>query len=300
MKKVLRNRKAKKEERAFYAFISPWLVGFVCLTLGPMLFSLYAAFTSWDAVSPPVFTGLKNFIDIFQNDDKFWVAIFNTLYFAVVSVPLNLVVALLLACALNKDYRGKVIFRSLFYLPSVVASVAVYYTWMKLYNPQIGFINHMLHLIGIDGPEWLTDPQWAMPSIIIMTVTFCGSSMLIILAGIQDIPEDLYDAANIDGASAIQKFFKITLPLLSPIIFYNLIMGIIGALQVFAQPLVMTNGGPLNATYVINLHLYNNAFVYYKMGYASGLAWLLFLITFALSAIVMGTSKFWVYRSNNR
>lgn len=260
-----------------------------------MLYSLYAAFCSWDGISEPVLIGLANFKQMFTEDDKFWTSVWNTLHFTVFSVPINLAVALLLAVALNQKHWGKSLFRALFYLPSVAAGVAIYIVWSNLYNPTVGIINYLLSFLGIQGPEWLLDPAWAMPSIIIMSITFCGSTMLIFLAGLQDIPETAYEAARLDGAGPFTMFFRITLPLLSPVIFYNLIMGLIGALQVFAQPWIMTQGGPIDATYVYGIHLYNNAFRYYNFGYACALAWMLFVLIMLLSLFVMRTSKSWVY-----
>ena len=291
-------RMAKHESRAFYLFILPWLIGFFCLTLGPMLYSLYASFSEWNGIGMPLFNGFENLKTMLFEDDKFWTSILNTFYFAFFSVPINLFVALLLAILLNKPYKGHTLFRSVFYLPSVVASVAVYIVWTNLFNPDVGYLNYVLSLLGIKGPAWLNDPHWAMPSIILMTVTFCGGSMLIFLAGLQDIPEALYEAARMDGARPLQLFWHITVPLLSPVIFYNLVMGIIGGLQVFAQPFIMTAGGPMNSTYVFGLHLYNNAFRYYKFGYACSLAWFMFMVILLLSLLVFRSSKHWVHTDN--
>lgn len=282
---------------AFYLFISPWLIGFLLFTLLPMLYSLYTAFCDWNGMSAPVFTGLNNFKTMFTADKKFWVSVKNTFTYALAAVPLNLLLALFLAQILNKRLPGTGFFRSVFYVPSVIAGAAVYVVWQYLFDPYSGYINTLLSYVGVIGPKWLTSKLWAMPALILMNTASCGGAMLIILAGLQDIPEDYYEAAVIDGASGRRIFFSITLPLLTPVIFFNMVMGIISALQIFAQPQIMTAGGPVNATYVFALHLYNNAFVYNKFGYASSLAWVLFVIILILSVTVIRSSKKWVHYS---
>jgi len=288
-------KRQRMDEKMFLTFISPWLIGFVFLTLGPMLYSLYMSFCKWDAITSPVFIGLTNFYKMFFVDQKFYLSLRNTLYFVLFSVPLNLVIALGLAVLLNMNYRGRSLFRAAFYLPSVIAGVAVYIVWSYLFNSTIGVINYFLSFVGIHGPNWLTDPIWSMPSIIIMTTTFCGGAMLIFLAGLQDIPESVIEAARVDGASKLKIFLKIKLPLLSPIIFLNLIMSIIGSLQIFAQPWVMTQGGPVDSTYVYGMLVYDSAFRFSEFGYASALAWFLFLIIMSLSLIIIKTSSAWVF-----
>ncbi len=281
--------------RMFYLFISPWLIGFVCFTIGPMLYSLYAAFSTWNGVSIPQFTGLDNIRQMLFGDELFWKSIGNTFYYALISVPLNMAIALFLANLLNKRMPFSYFFRSVFYLPSVVAGVAVYIVWAQLYNPIVGIFNDLLSLIGVQGPEWIWDEYWAMPSLIIMNIFTCGGQMLILLAGLQDISDEYYEAAALDGASAVQVFFQITLPLLTPVIFFNLIMGIINSLQIFVQPQVMTEGGPMYATYVYGLHLYKTAFKFFDFGYACTLAWGLFVIIMALSMFIFRSSKHWVH-----
>ena len=284
----------KNEHLTFYSFISPWLVGFLVFTLGPMLFSLYAAFTDWDGITAPVFKGISNFKYMFLQDDLFWKSILNTMYFSFVSVPLNLFIALLLATLINRKMFGSYFFRSVFYMPSIVAGVAVFLTWQNLFNPLTGVFNAVLQSFNLNGIGWISDASWAMPSIILMSVTTCGGPMLILLAGLQDIPEDYYESARIDGANNFVLFWKITFPLLTPILFFNLIMNIIGSLQIFAQPWIMTQGGPRYSTYVYGIHLYNNAFRYYKFGYACALAWVLFVLIALFSTIVFKSSKLWV------
>lgn len=283
--------------RAFYGFISPWLIGFTGFTVIPMLFSLYAAFTEWNGIASPVFTGLTNVKYMLFSDKLFWTSVKNTFYYAAVTVPLNMIVALFLAQQLNKRMPGSTLFRAVFYVPSIVSGVAVYLVWQQLFNPFSGMINDLLALLGINGPAWLTDTRWSMPALILMNVTTCGTQMLILMAGLQDIPKDYYEAASLDGANGYQIYFHITLPLLTPVIYYNLIMGIIGALQIFTQPFVMTDGGPINSTYVYGLHLYKTAFWYYDFGRACTLAWTLFTIILLLSLLIIRTSNRWVHYS---
>lgn len=287
----------KSSARAFYIFISPWLIGFFGFTALPMLYSLFAAFTDWNGVTAPVFNGLANWRYMLFSDNLFWKSVGTTFIYAFTTVPINLIVALFLAQQLNKRMPLTNFFRSVFYLPAVVAGVAVYIVWQQMYNPVAGIINDMLYMLGIDGPRWLADANWAMPALVLMNVFTCGTQMLILLAGLQDIPKDYYEAAMLDGASSRQLYFHITLPLLSPVIFFNLIMGIINSLQVYTQPAVMTDGGPVHATYVYGLHLYNTAFKYYEFGKACTLAWTLFMIIMVLSLIIFRTSKIWVHYS---
>lgn len=290
-----RRRSPLDTTRVFYLFLSPWLIGFLLFTLIPMLYSFYTAFCDWNGISAPSFAGLRNFEIMFFSDRKFGKSITNTFYYAVCTVPLNLILALVLAQLLNKRLPGSNFFRSVFYIPSVIAGSAVYIVWQYLYDPNLGYINTLLSYIGIAGPPWLNSKGWAMPSLILMNTSTCGGAMLILLAGLQDIPNDYYEAAMLNGASGWQMYTRITLPLLSPVIFFNLIMGIINALQIFAQPQIMTGGGPANSTYVFALHLYNSAFKYAKFGYASALAWALFALTMGLSLFVMGSSRRWVH-----
>jgi multiple sugar transport system permease protein len=294
-----RNKKGLSQERAsarrFYIFISPWLLGFTMFVLLPMCFSLYASFTSWNGVNTPKFQGLKNYIDIFTNDLMFWDSVKNTLYYVGVNVPLNMTVALLLAMLLNKRLPLTNFFRSVFYLPTILSGVAISITWLYLYNPDTGVINTLLRSIGIEGPRWLLDTQWAMPGLLIMDAFTIGTMMLIFMAGLLDVPRDYYEAATIDGANKFAMFRKITFPMISSVVFFNMIIGLIHGLQLFMQPFVMTEGGPANSTYVYALHLYKTAFLYYQFGYASALAWVLFVGILLLTLLIFATSKWWVY-----
>lgn len=294
----LKARSGKLESastRRFYAFISPWLIGFTLFTLLPMAYSLYAAFTTWDGVNAPVLQGFKNFKDIFTGDLMFWSSVKNTLYYVAVTVPLNLTVALLLAMLLNRRLPFTNFFRSVFYLPTILSGVAISITWLYMFNPDTGVINTLLRGIGIRGPRWLLDTAWAMPSLILMNVFTIGTMIIIFMASLQDVPGDYYEAATIDGASRFAMFRKITFPMISSVVFFNMIMGIISGLQIFMQPFVMTEGGPANATYVYGLHLYKSAFLYYRFGYASALAWILFAGIMVLTVIIFASSKLWVY-----
>jgi multiple sugar transport system permease protein len=288
-------RRRARNTLSFYLFISPWLAGFFLLTVGPLLFSLYASFTRWTGISPPRLTGLANFREMFAIDDRFWKSLVNTFYFAGASVCLTLSVSLALARLVNRRLPGAYAFRAVFYLPSVVAGVALYMVWAWLYDANLGILNYLLALIGLRGPNWLLDPRWAMPSLVLMSATFCGGPMLIFLAGLQDVPQEYYEAARIDGASALRIFFVITLPLLTPVLFYNFVVGVIVAMQIFTEPFIMTVGGPMLATYTYGLHLYNTAFRYFNFGYASALAWVLFVIILALSLGIVASAGSWVH-----
>lgn len=285
----------RKQESYFYGFISLWMIGFFVFILGPMLYSLYASFTDWNGITAPEFSGITNYLRIFLEDDLMGKSIVNTLVFTLVSVPLNLMIGLVLATLLNKRHFGSHFFRALFYMPSVVAGVAIYIAWTYLMSTNTGIFNLWLSKLGIEAVGWLSDPHWAMTSIILVNATSCGGQMLIILAGLQDIPKDYYESAMLDGAGKIRCFFKITLPLLTPVVFFNVIMSIIAGLQVFTQPWILTQGGPLNSTYVYGIHLYNNAFRYYKFGYSCALAWLLLVVVLGVTGLVFGSAKRWVF-----
>lgn len=291
-----RKRNGIYREKDFYIFVGLWIIGFIAFTLIPMGYSLYTSFTKWDGVSAPQFNGVQNYIRMFVQDERFWGSLKNTLYYTVVSVPLNIGIALLLAILLNKRLPGTNIFRGIIYAPSVLAGVAVYMGWTYLYGNDTGMINHLLYKIfHIIGPNWLQDANWAMTALIIMNVFTCGSVMLIILAGLQDVPAIYYEAAKLDGASPFKMFIKITMPMLSPVLFYVLIMQVIGALQIFTQPYIMTQGGPMFSTYTFGLHLYNQAFRYYDFGYSCALAWVLFTVIMLISIVIFMSSKLWVF-----
>ncbi|NLK07096.1 MAG: sugar ABC transporter permease [Firmicutes bacterium] len=290
-----KRRYFRRESIEFHLYILPWLLGFMIFMLGPLIYSLILTFTDAQMYGEWNFIGLGNYKEMFANDPLFWKSLANTAYYAFVSVPLGLLVAFFLAVLLNMKLRGMAFFRTIFYLPSVTSGVAVILLWGWILNPSFGLLNYVLSIFSIQGPAWLSDPRWAMPAIILMNLWNVGPGMIIFLAGLQDIPESLYESASIDGAGWWTRTMRITVPLMTPTLFFNLIMGLIGAFQVFTQAYVLTGGGPMDATYVYLLHLYNNAFRYGRMAYGSALAWVLFGIILVLSLIVMGTSRRWVF-----
>jgi multiple sugar transport system permease protein len=228
-------------------------------------------------------------------DYRFWHSLKVTLTYAIFAIPLGLALGLFLALLLNAKVPAISVWRTVYYTPAVVSGVAVAILWVYLFNPQYGVINWLLSLVGINGPGWLSSPQWALPALIIMSLWGVGGGMIIYLAGLQGIPTTLYEAAEVDGANAVQKFFNITLPMITPVLFYNLIIGIIGTFQIFTSVYVMTAGGPVESTLFYNLNLYNNAFRYQAMGYASALAWALFVIVLVLTLLIFKSSSMWVY-----
>jgi multiple sugar transport system permease protein len=285
----------QREEIEFYLSIAPWIIGFILFTGGPIIASLIFSFTDWTGLTTRNFIGLGNFITMFTADKQFYRVILNTFYYSFVSVALGLVLSLLVAILMNQKVPGISFFRTLYYLPSVTTGVAIAIMWVWMLNPQMGLINYLLGLVGIQGPLWLASSKWAMPALILMSLWGIGNNMVIILAGLQGIPEHLYEAARIDGANKFQEFLNVTLPMLSPVLFYVSVISIIGSFQIFENIYVMTRGGPGDATRVFVFHLYMNAFEYQKMGYASALAWILFLIIMALTIIQVKVSKYWVY-----
>jgi multiple sugar transport system permease protein len=288
---------SQRESLWAYLLIGPWIVGFLWFTLLPTLASLYFSFTdlTYTISKWPNFIGLTNYINMFVKDIRFWHSLKVTLTYAIFAIPLGLVFGLLLALLLNAKVPGLSIWRTLYYTPSVVSGVAVAVLWLYLFYPPYGLINWLLSLIHIAGPSWLASPDWALPALIIMSLWSVGGGMIIYLAGLQGIPTAFYEAAEIDGANSVQSFFNITLPLITPVLFYNLVIGIIGTFQIFTSVYVMTAGGPAEATLFYNLYLYNNAFKYHQMGYASALAWVLFLIVLILTLLVFRSSSTWVY-----
>ncbi len=294
----------RAQERAGWIFISPWIIGFLLLTFGPMLISLLLALSRWTSMQPlheAEFVGLANFGHMVNYDSNFLTSVWVTTYYALLAVPFGQVLALLVAVLMNQKVRGIAIYRTIFFVPSVVSGVALATLWVMMFDNQKGIINRIL--IPLLAPLDRVPPDWfgtnaqtaAIPAYVIMALWGVGAGMVIYLAGLKGIPESLYEAATIDGAGRMRAFFNVTLPQLSPLIFFNLVMGIIGSFQVFTQVYVMTNGGPGNATLVYVLKLYREAFEYHKMGYASAMAWVLFLVLLVLTLFVVKTSKSWVH-----
>ena len=293
----VRARQSKLQRRRNiegYLFISPWILGFLIFTLGPIIASLLMSFTNWDVVTPPSWVGAANYKSM-MSDELFRKALINTVYYTAFSVPLGMITALSLALLLNQKLKGTYIFRTIYYLPAVTSGVAVALLWRWIFNPEFGVANYILLKFGLPALGWLSDPKWAMPALIIMSIWGVGNGMLIYLAGLQGIPTELYEAAEIDGAGPRRKFWSITLPLLTPTIFFNMVMSIIGSFQVFTNAYVMTGGGPANATLFYVLYLYRNAFEWFKMGYASALAWVLFIIILIPTLLQFKFANKWVH-----
>ena len=292
----IKTRKGK--ENAYgYIFILPWLIGILCFTLGPMIFSLITSFTNYNMLKMD-FTGLANYKKMFFQDQLFWKALKNTLYYALLNIPLITAGGVIVAVILNKSIFGLRTFRTTYYLPSIMVGVGTYFLWMLLLDPANGLVNSALALIGIKGPAWLTDPNWTKPAIILMHLWGLGGQMLLYLARLQSIPQDYYEAASLDGASGFKKFTKITVPLLSPIIFYNLTIGIIGAFQIFQEGYIFSGDGtgkPAGSLLFYNLHLWNQAFKNFKTGYANAMCWFLFAVVMILTVINQKISNKWVY-----
>jgi len=277
------------------AFISPWILGFLAFTIYPISSAIYYSFTNYDIVTAPRFIGLENFRVIFTEDARFPTSVYNTFYYATLAIPLSLLVSLLVAMLLNLKVRGMAFFRTVFYLPSIVPDIASALLWSWILNTQFGLLNQTLKSLGLTPVGWLTNPAMTKPSLVLISLWTFGGSMVIFLAALQDIPQHLYEAAEIDGASALQKTLNITIPMITPTIFFNLVMGIIGATQYFTTAFVMLGAGPLDSARFYMFHLYVNAFRYFKMGYASALSLLLFIFVLTLTLILWRTSGRWVY-----
>ena len=294
--------KTNRQREALYGwlFALPAIIGMVAFDVGPMVASVLIAFTEWNGVTPPHWVGLANYEEILFRDDLFWLSLRITTVFAFVSIPLNLVTGFLLALLLNQKIRGQALMRTLYYLPSIVPLVAVAALWRWIFLKRFGLLDIGLAMMGVQAPDWLGDPNWVLPAFIVMGLWGVGGGMLINLAGLQAIPTDLYDAASIDGANAFQRLLSVTIPMMTPLILFNLVMGIIGGLQVFVVAFVMTGGGPNNASLFYMLHLYHTAFEYFRLGYGSSLALILFLYIVVLSALVFRSSSAWVYYEGSR
>jgi len=290
-----KSKAALRRNLVAYAFLSPWLIGFLVFTVIPFFSSLYLSFTRYNIITPPVPIGAANYRTLVQDDPLFWKALWVTVKYALVAVPLGIVAGVGLALLLNIQVRGIAVYRTIFFLPSILPTVAtsVVFTWIL--NPQIGLVNGLLRNFGIVGPGWLTDTKWAFSSLVFMSLWGVGGSMVIYLAGLKDIPIHLYEAAVLDGAGVFQRMRRITLPMLTPVIFFNLVMGIIGAFQYFTQAFIMTSGGPEDSTRFYSLYLFDRAWRYLDMGYASAMAWILFLIVVVVTSVVMRTQKKWVH-----
>ena len=295
--RVWRNmsRDARREALVGYVCILPWVLGFLVFVAGPIVASFLISFMRWDIVTPPEWIGLANYKKIFTDDPDFVQSLKVTVTYSAVTLPLGLVLGLGLALLLNMKLKGMNIYRTLFYIPSVLPSVAVTMLWIWIFNPEFGLINYLLSLVGIQGPRWFYSPRWALPGLMLMSLWGVGGQAVIYLAGLQNIPPHLYEVAEVDGANRWQKFWKITIPLLTPTLFFQLIMNLIGSFQAFVQSYVATAGGPLKSTLFYMLYIYNTAFRSLRMGYGSALAWILAMIILVLTILVFKSSPYWVY-----
>src|SRR3954452_5193647 len=275
------SRLRRREALWFYLFASPWIIGFVVFLLGPMIASVYISMTDWDSFTPPHWVGLDNYVQLLTDDPVFWKALSNTFYYAAISVPLGLVIGLWLANLLNKGIRFRKLFRTLIYLPTLVPLVATAMIFKMVLAPS-GPLNDVLGVFGIPGPSWLLEAAWVKPALILLSVWGAGGATVLLLAAMKGIPRELYEAAEVDGAGPVRQFWSITVPQLTPIIFFNLIMGLIGAFQVFSQVYILTpkaqQPGTYNASQTTVPYLFDQAFSYYHMGYASAISWLLFAV----------------------
>jgi len=293
-RKVKLGRQARREEVMFYLFILPWLLGLIFFDAGPIVASFVVGLTDWSMLADPNWIGAANY-ERMLDDETFFKALRNSIYYGFGSVSLGLIVAFLLALLLNQPVRGIALFRTIFYLPALVSGIAVAILWTNILQPEYGLLNTALAKIGIEGPGWLKSPEWAMPGLILMSIWGVGGSVVIFLAGLQGVPTHLYEAASLDGAGSWSKFWNVTVPMMSPVIFYNVIVGVIVSLQSFVLILIMTDGRPANSTLVLGLYLYRHAFRFLDMGYASAIAWVLLMFIMLITAVQFLAARFWVF-----
>ncbi|MGC8668671.1 MAG: carbohydrate ABC transporter permease [Chthonomonadales bacterium] len=285
----------RNETRIALLFVAPWILGFSLFLLYPLVASIYYSFCDYSVLRNPVWIGMQNYADL-ARDDVFWTSLKNTLVYAAMALPLGMMVAISLAMLLNAKVKGLAVYRTIFFLPSLVPTIPLAVLWLWVFNGEHGILNYVLHLMHLPTPNWLGDPAWSKPALALLALWGAGNSMVIYLAGLQDVPVDLYEAADLDGAGWWSKTRNVTLPMLSPVILFNLIMGIIGALQVFAEPYVMFPGGsPARSTYFYTMYLFDNAFRYHKMGYACAMGWIMFVIILLLTMLALRLSERHVY-----
>jgi multiple sugar transport system permease protein len=288
---------ARREAIEGLLYISPFLLGFLIFTAYPMIASFYLSFTKYNILNPPIWIGLDNYQEAFFKDEQFWNSLRRTGVFALLNVTVGIAGSLGAALLLNQRFRGTTVFRTFFFLPSITPIIASALLWTWIYQPTIGLLNYLLGLIGIQGPAWLQSTTWAIPSVAIVSLwgTIGGTRMIVFLAALQGVPQEMYDAAHIDGAGVWRRFVSITLPLISPTMFFNVVLTIIGSLSVFSLAYIATGGGPNYATYFYVYHLYKNAFEFSRMGYAAAMAWVFFLIILVLTLVQFRFSKRWVF-----
>jgi multiple sugar transport system permease protein len=295
IKRFFRMNYRKEEQVLGWLMAAPWIIGFLFFTAGPMIASMVISFMKWDIISPPDWIGAANYVKLFTLDPLPLHALRITVTYAAMSLPIQIFLGLILAMLLNTKIRGLAFFRTVYYLPAILAGVSVALLWRWIFQPEFGLLNMGLALVGIQGPSWLMDRTWVLPSFAIMSFWTVGGSMVIYLAGLQGIPTMLYEAAEIDGASGVQRFIHVTFPMLSPVIFFQLVMGVINSFQIFTSAYIMTNGGPANASLFYMLYLYRQGFQFFNMGYASSLAWVLFLVILIMTLLIFKTATGWVY-----
>src|SRR5437867_2328611 len=288
---------ARREALEGYLYIAPFLLGFLIFTAYPTVASLYLSFTKYNIIQPPDWIGLENYAEALGKDRLFWSSLEKTGRFALLNVLVGVLGSLGAAMLLNQRFAGTTVFRTFFFLPSITPIIASALLWGWIFQPTIGLLNYLLGQIGIEGPAWLQSSSWAIPSLVIISLwgSIGGSRMIVFLAGLQAVPQEMYEAAEIDGAGAWSKFVNITLPLISPTMFFNVVLAIIGSLSVFSLAYIATGGGPNYATYFYVYHLFKNAFEYSRMGYAAAMAWLFFLIVMVLTTVQFRLSSRWVY-----
>lgn len=293
---------AREDRLTFWCFISPWLIGFLLFGLGPILASIWLSFTNYSLFKSPEWVGLDNYRELLR-DPLILKSLGNTLFYVIFAVPLGTIGAMMLAILLNQKVKGIAIWRTIFYLPTIVSGVAMGVLWRWIFNPEVGLANTLLRpvlgMFGVGDPQWLLDPAMAKPAYVVMSLWGMGGGMIIFLAALQGIPEHLYEAAELDGAGPVRQFFVITIPMLSPVILFSLTMGTIGSFQIFAQAYVMSGRGVDNSTLFYVLYLFDQAFRYFRMGYGAAMAWLLFLIILGVTIIQFRFAKRWVYYEGN-
>lgn len=290
----LDKRRSPSPRRLGLLFILPWLIGFMVFTLYPFMASLYFSFTSYDLTTAPHWVGLANYSRLFQSHE-FYQSLYNTFYYTIIEVPLSTLSAIGIALLLNMEARGRSIYRTLFYVPSIVPTLASSVLWIWIFNPSFGILNSVLGDIGLPGTGWIFSTVWSKPSLIIMGLWGMGAPIVIYLASLKGIPQDLYEAASVAGAGAWRKVRSITIPMLTPVIFFNIVLGVITSLQYFTQAYVMTRGGPNQSTEFIGLYIYQEAFGYLNFGYSSCIAWMLFILILIATFLLFRSSKRWVF-----
>lgn len=291
----------KKEKVIPYLFIAPWFIGMILFILGPLVMSFIMSFYDWPVIGERVFVGIGNYVELFTKDDQFYKSLYITFKFTLFFVPFNIIIALILAILISKNLKFISVFRVIFYLPTVVSSVAVSIIWGWILNTEFGILNYGLSVFDVLGPDWLNSELWALIALVIVSGWTVGTMMLVFYTALKGISVDIYEASIIDGSGPINTFFKITLPLITPTLLFNTVTAIIGALQNLALVLLLTNGGPLNSTYMYGLFVYNNAFKKSRLGYASASAWIMFVLILIITGIMFKTSKKWVFNySDNK